>query len=273
MFSAGCGGDDSGSNANTLGTSAPGDGSATSGPTSGGPGNDTATSVGDSSADSASSGPTTGPGDTAGACPAEPGPAAAECEEDCDCASDHCFFVTGFGGRCGECVVDDDCAEGGCTPPNPLADPPEGSVCNTGLAGEGCMSSDVCQEGLVCGTIVDAAPILVVSTCGECVDDTDCAGGQLCSPTIDVANFTGVKTCVDAGSVPNGQACDHLGTGNDACMSGICYVVNIMAVVQIGVCGDCAVDADCDMAAGEVCVEPAIDVDTGVVTPPMCAVP
>ena len=272
---AGCGDDGGGGQTTLSGTSA-GDGSATD-PTSAGPGgssNATTTNSTDPTADTGSgTDPTDPTADTGMGCAMPPLADGADCVEDCDCESGSCFFVTGFGGRCGECQTDADCDMGGCTPPNPLADPPVGAVCNMGAAGEGCETSDVCQEGLVCGTIIDADPILVVSTCGQCATDADCMGGQLCSPFIDVANFSGEKQCVDPASVPNGQGCDHLGTGNDACESGICYVVNLQNILQVGVCGECGVDADCDAGAGETCMDPDIDLDTGTVIPPMCAAP
>jgi len=212
--------------------------------------------------------PTGGPA-TGGACDMSK-ELAADCIEDCECMSNKCFFVTGFGGRCSECLGDDDCPDGGCTPPNPLADPPVGAVCNMGAAGEGCETSDVCQDGLVCGVILDAEPILSVSTCGECDADNPCPDGQLCSPTVDLLAFSGENICVDPGTVPNGQACDVV-TGNEACESGICHVVELAPAVLIGVCGDCNVDADC--TGMQVCSDPDIDTMTGVVTPPMCVDP
>lgn len=202
-------------------------------------------------------------------CPQEPQENGGSCTEQCECISEKCYFVPAIGGSCGDCESDADCPEGGCSIPNPLAMPPVGSVCNMGEAGGGCETDDVCQEGLFCGTLLDVPGILTLSTCGQCLVDADC-GEQLCSPTIDVANFTGQKLCVDPMSVPNGQACDLMGTGNMACMSGICASVDIMGIAQVGVCGDCSVDADCDMAAGEVCLAADIDTMTGEVTPPTC---
>jgi hypothetical protein len=213
-----------------------------------------------------------GSADDAPTCPQEPQEAGGSCTDNCECISEKCFSVPLIGGSCGECVSDADCPDGGCSIPNPLAMPPQGSVCNMGEAGGGCETDDVCQEGLFCGTLLDVPGVLTLSTCGVCLVDADC-GEQLCSPTIDVANFTGQKLCVDAGSVPNGQACDLMGTGNDACMSGLCATVDIMGIAQVGVCGDCSVDADCDVAAGEVCTPADIDTTTGEVTAPTCAVP
>lgn len=210
--------------------------------------------------------------DDAPTCPQEPQENGGSCTEQCECMSEKCFYVPGLGGSCGECESDADCPGGGCSIPNPLAMPPQGSVCNMGEAGGGCETDDVCQEGLFCGTLLDVPGILTLSTCGECLTDADCTD-QLCSPTIDVANFTGQKLCVDQGSVANGQACDLEGTGNMACLSGLCATVDIMGIAQVGVCGDCDVDADCDMAAGEVCMAAEIDTTTGEVTPPTCAVP
>ena len=186
--------------------------------------------------------------------------------------SERCFVVTALGGVCGECNSDADCPDGGCTIPNPLADPPVGSTCNDGSAGTGCETDEVCQDGLVCGTLVEIPGIFALQTCGECLTDADCADGQLCSPTVDIGMFNGQRTCSDPGTSPNGELCDLDGSGNEACESGLCATVDIEGIVQVGVCGDCGVDADC-MGADEVCLPADIDIDSGEVIPPTCGVP
>jgi len=205
--------------------------------------------------------------------PVEPQPNGSTCSENEECISGFCFVVQLLGGICGECLMDSDCEGGGCSLPNPIAMPPVGAVCNDGGPGEGCMTSDVCQDGLVCASIINVPGILEANTCSECTMDSDCDKGLLCSPTYDVLNISGQKTCVEPMMVPNGEGCDFAGSGDMACMSGICSAINIMDLLMLGVCGECEVDADCDVPGGEVCLPADVDTTTGVVTPPLCGLP
>lgn len=227
--------------------------------------------VTDSETSSASTDPTgeSGPStvsvtDTATTGEPEPKANGEMCDTNEECISAMCFVVGPLGGICGDCLTDADCAAttgGGCSIPNPLAQPPEGAACNMGEPGAGCMSDDVCAEG-VCAEILNVPGILVASTCSECIEDADCDGG-LCSPSYDVANLSGIKTCVDAGSVPDGTGCDLEGTGNDACTSGFCVGADVLGVLELGVCSACAADTDC--ADGETCTPPMVDLMAGLV--------
>jgi hypothetical protein len=210
--------------------------------------------------------------DTATTGDPEPQPNGSMCDTNEECVSAMCFVVGPLGGICGDCLTDADCAAttgGGCSIPNPLAQPPEGAACNMGEPGAGCMSDDVCAEG-VCAEILNVPGILVASTCSECIMDSDCADGGLCSPSYDVANLTGIKTCVQPGMVPDGTGCDLEGTGNEACENGHCVGADVLGVLELGVCSACAVDTDC--ADGETCTPPAVDLEAGLVagvcTPP-----
>ncbi|MBC8073085.1 MAG: hypothetical protein IAG13_32480 [Deltaproteobacteria bacterium] len=190
------------------------------------------------------------------------------CEADAECVSGYCYVIELIGGICGECNADADCESGGCSLPNPLSSPPVGAHCNMGEPGAGCMSDEICQDGYVCATILEVPGILEAATCSECLEDVDCEAGTLCSPTYDVLNISGQNICREPGTVPNGEGCDFDGTGDMACMSGLCAAVNIMMLLEVGVCGDCEVDVDC--TAPEVCLEASVDIVTGVVTPPIC---
>lgn len=204
--------------------------------------------------------------------PVEPGPDGASCETNEECISGFCYYIAILGGICGECNMDSDCPEGGCSLPNPLAQPPTGAHCNMGEPGAGCMSDDICQDDYTCESIIEVPGILEAATCSECELDTDCMDGMLCSPAYDILNISGQRICVEPGSVPNGEGCDHLsGSGNMQCESGLCATVDIMMLLQLGVCGDCSVDADCMMP--DVCLPADIDVTTGTVTPPTCGPP
>lgn len=207
-------------------------------------------------------------GDEESTGPAEPQEDGASCMENEECISGKCYVIELLGGICGECTSDADCEGGGCSLPNPLASPPVGAHCNMGEPGAGCMSDDVCADGYQCATILEVPGILEAATCSECLTDAECDEGLLCSPTYDVLNISGQNICREPGSVPNGEGCDFDGTGDTACTSGLCAMVDIMGLLQVGVCGDCEVDADC--TAPDVCRMPDVDIATGMVTPPTC---
>jgi hypothetical protein len=190
------------------------------------------------------------------------------CADGAECQSGLCFFVPPFGGRCSECLSDADCDGGGCSVPQPLANPPQGAACNDGGLGEGCMSTEVCQPDLVCTLILELPGVLTAQTCSECVDDEDCDGDELCSPTYDVLATSGAKVCVAPASVPDGQGCDYLGSGDQACASGACATVDVLTLVVLGVCGQCENDGDC--VAPATCHAAQLDTNTGDVTPPYC---
>ncbi|MCB9567256.1 MAG: hypothetical protein H6710_08620 [Myxococcales bacterium] len=204
----------------------------------------------------------------------EPQPDGSMCTDDAECISGHCFNVPLLGGLCGECNSDADCDGGGCTIPNPLM--MQGASCNKGEKGAGCETDDVCTDpnAAICGLVLDATPILKVTTCGECETNADCPGDKPnCSPTISVADFSGVLECVPDNTVPNDSACNFaeeggVPIGNSACMSGKCGVASVMGIIQIGVCGDCFTDADCDM--GQTCTDAYLDEGDGSLHGAVC---
>lgn len=185
------------------------------------------------------------------------------CEDDQQCASGHCFVVGIFGGICGECVTDSDCDGGGCTPPNPIAVPPAPSTCNDGAFGDGCMSDEVCDDGLRCATVLEVPGVITASTCSECASDGECDAGQLCAPDISVQGLTGVYRCVEAGTLANGQSCDFATSGDESCVSGYCAVADVMGLLSIGVCSGCEVDAQCMLA--QECEPPQVDLELGLI--------
>ncbi|MBC8072870.1 MAG: hypothetical protein IAG13_31400 [Deltaproteobacteria bacterium] len=185
------------------------------------------------------------------------------CEEDQQCASGHCFVVGIFGGVCGECVTDSDCAGGGCTPPNPLASPPTPSTCNDGGYGGGCMSDEACADGLRCATVLEVPGVITASTCSECASDAECDAGQLCAPDIAVLGLTGVYRCVEAGTLANGQSCDFATSGDESCASGHCAVADVMGLLSLGVCSACETDAQC--MAPQECEPPQVDLEIGLI--------
>ncbi len=196
----------------------------------------------------------------------DPQPNGAMCSDNSGCESGFCFVAGILGGLCGECLTDEDCADGaghGCSIPNPLANPPQGAVCNDGTQGAGCMTDAVCVDGNVCAEILNVPGVLQASTCSECLDDSGCMGGTVCSPTYDVLNLSGTKDCVDPESVPNGSGCDQNGSGDSACLSGYCAVASVMGLLDLGVCSECKVDADCGPAG--TCMAPSVDLNTGLI--------
>lgn len=189
------------------------------------------------------------------------------CDDDAECQDGVCFHVGVLGGYCGECTSDADCPCGGCTHPSALLDPPGGAVCNTGELGDGCQSTAVCQVSLTCEVVLDIPGVVTASSCSECGSDAACPGGQLCSVSIDLGALAGQRHCVAPGSQPLGSTCDHTGSGDQACASGMCVPANIMGLAEVGVCSECAHDGQCP----GVCAEPDYGLDTNTFTPGACA--
>ncbi len=191
------------------------------------------------------------------------------CTTDAECISERCFVIIGLGGLCGECTTDADCDGGGCSLPNPLVSPAQGSTCNTGGLGEGCETAEICADAShVCATVIDADPLIVSKTCSECETSADCAKDTYCNTSIDIANISGQKTCVPLGSVADGEFCDPTADGDgDLACANHCSVTTVMGIADVGVCGPCrgtgAESEGC--LEGEVCVEPSVDIDATIV--------
>jgi hypothetical protein len=147
-------------------------------------------------------------------------------------------------------------------------------MCNNGAIGEGCNTSDVCEEGLDCITFIDVEGIVEIATCGECTMDNECEAGEQCAPQIDVAAFSGQYSCVADGSVEAGQGCDHMGAGEE-CEDGlVCAAIDIMGLLTFGICAECATDGDCtDNQNGSTCLSADVDLEAGEVIPPVCGTP
>ncbi len=255
------------------------------GDTGDGDGDMTETTTGDGDGDTPGDGdgddPTTGDGDgddpTTGDGDGDPaecvpgtgaGEAGATCTSDAECSSCNCYVVPFLGGQCGECNQDADCAEitgGGCTPPNPFEN--NGSTCNMGELGGGCETDDACADGLTCGNVLSLLGVVEINTCGDCASDADCDGGTICAPVVVVEDFSGVNTCIEPNSLEQDSFCNLEGNGNDACASGICSVVDIMGLAQIGSCGECNTDADC---GGGTCQAGEFILDTGMLVGSTC---
>jgi hypothetical protein len=270
-FATGCPKEDSGDTGNDTGDTGASESSTASGTVSASSTNasatmttvssDTMSGTTDTVTDTGTITDTGGSSDTA----VEPQPNGSMCETNEECESGFCYVVGILGGLCGECNTDADCAGttgGGCSIPNPLAQPPQGAHCNMGEAGGGCMASDICMEGLQCAEILNVPGVLTASTCSECLADADC-DGDLCSPTYDVLNLSGELVCVPAGSVADGEGCDFMGSGDDACLSGHCAIADVMGLLSLGVCSACEMDEDC--MPMETCEAPSVDLMTGLV--------
>lgn len=188
------------------------------------------------------------------------------CTADSECLSGQCYIIPILSGQCGECNHDDDCPDGGCTAPNPFEN--NGSTCNMGEIGGGCESSDVCSGDLTCGNVLSLlAGLITIDTCGECASDMECAG-QICAPVVDVMGFSGINTCIDANTLAQDSFCNLEGNGDEACASGICSVVDIMGLAEIGSCGECNIDDDCD--AGMTCQGGGFDLGAGALSGSLC---
>jgi hypothetical protein len=172
----------------------------------------------------------------------------AMCDSDDQCKSGNCYSnPLAGGGVCSECNEDQDCVDA-MTGISCSFGMSGWAVCEDGSLGDQCMSQDACQDGLFCDALINIPiPGVIPDFCGECKTSADC-NGQICTPEIDPMTFTGAKKCVDKGSVPNDSLCP-VGEpdANDACMSGHCSVATVMAIVMVGLCGECETDADCMM--------------------------
>ena len=202
-------------------------------------------------------------------------PQDAMCTEDCGCSSNHCFSIPVLGGFCGECIVDADCPDGGCTVPNPVAG--VGARCNSGGPGDGCQTDAVCKGpgAAHCAVVIEVPGIITVATCGACETNADCTDplAPNCSPDYDVGGFTGQLSCKANGSVPNDGGCslvpeNGVPVGNQACASGLCGEANVMGLLKLGVCGECDDNGDC--GPGQVCSAPLIDLEQGIITGATC---
>jgi len=182
-----------------------------------------------------------------------PGPAAngEACGSDDECISMNCVsLVGGMLTFCADCNEDADCVA-----PNTacsLSPATQSAMCTTGPEGSTCMSDDACMRGLQCEAVINVPiPGILPDTCGECADSGDCDMGTLCSPVFDLMMFSGQKECVEPGSVQNDQLCPEGPDGDMVCMSGHCTDAQIMGIITVFVCGECASDNDCGM--GETC--------------------
>jgi hypothetical protein len=181
--------------------------------------------------------------------PSEPGPNGSECSANADCTSGYCYVIPGFGGVCSECLMDADCGEGTCS-----VDFGAGyAICTDGSLGKMCDTDEGCQGELVCAQLIDTGGLFNASFCSECNDENPCAGEKICSPHYDEGSFSGHMACVDPESVESGGGCPiENGEGNDeVCKDGHCGIADIMGFIQLGVCGECSTNEDCEV--GETC--------------------
>lgn len=171
-------------------------------------------------------------------------PDGSSCSEAAECQSGHCFIVAALGGVCGECTNDSDCRYG-CGAANPLVDPATPSTCDDGSLGAGCESDDSCQSDLVCAPVLDVPGIITVGTCGSCGAAQGCANGEACSLVADYVVVQGQHECVPVGSQMDGESCSLQFDGEVACANH-CEPVSVMGLFEIGVCGACVTDEDCN---------------------------
>jgi hypothetical protein len=196
-----------------------------------------------------------------------PGGNGEPCDADTPCAGGVCYEMGILGGACGECSSDADCVDGGCTPPDLITDPIVPSVCNGGEQGAGCESDEACCGIGRCGTLFDIPGIATARTCGHCTTDADCPPGGTCQPDLAFPSFGGVLECVLPGSLPLDHACDAENAAVAPC-DGVCRAVDVGGLTTIGICGECASDADCDGSAS--CLPGTADFNDGTFTGSRC---
>lgn len=175
--------------------------------------------------------------------PVGPQPNGSMCGGADECESGFCYQVPMLGGVCSECLMDSDCETGTCAVDfNALY-----AVCTDGSLGMMCDSDEGCMGELVCTELLDTGGIFNASFCSECGPSAPCAGEQMCNPVYDTMGIGGHMSCVDPGSVENGQGCPIDGGVGDGsvCMSGHCTAASLFMFIELGVCGECEIDADC----------------------------
>jgi hypothetical protein len=186
------------------------------------------------------------------------------CTSDFECMSGNCYVIPFLGGYCGQCNDDSDCFGGGCTPPNPFVG--TAPFCNMGEPGAGCESDDACAGDLSCATAMDLLGLIQINGCSPCLSDDEC-GDQICAAIVSLPEFSGQLDCIDPQSLPQNAYCDLESNGNEACASGICSVIDVMGLAELGACGQCNVDADCN---GGFCVPGEFLLDTAELTGSTC---
>lgn len=231
----------------------------TMGATTAPPTSDTANDTGDSSTTSDDGGfisPETGD-DTA----TDPQPNGAQCAAAPECESEFCYVIPQVGGVCSECLVDEDCDTGTCS-----LDAVGYAVCTDGSQGNMCNTDEGCAGDLVCTELIDTGGIINANFCSQCGPSAPCDDPQICAPIYDLGNLGGYFACSDPGTVENGQGCP-LTDGDSACESGHCGLANLFGFAELGVCGECNVDADCP-EKGQTCVD--AEAGMGGLTPAFC---
>lgn len=183
-------------------------------------------------------------------------PDGAPCTSHDDCASNNCYELTGFGGICGSCDEDADCALG-CSPPGMLSAPPLPPSCGDGSRGAGCENDTACNGVLICAHVAASPYGFELETCSECALAADCAGGNVCAIKFDYTTQTAYRACTDPLTRGNGSICDDAGQ----CASGRCDLYRFPDGTTIGVCGECIDDGDC--GAGETCEATSFEFGVG----------
>ncbi len=201
--------------------------------------------------------------DTGDETSSEPQPNGAQCAAEPDCESGFCYILPQVGGVCSECLLDEDCDTGTCS-----LDAMTGyAICTDGSQGNMCNSDVGCAGELVCTELIDTGGIFNANFCSQCGPSAPCEGEQICAPVYDLGNLGGFFACADPGTVENGQGCP-LTDGDAACDSGYCGLANLFGFAELGVCGECNIDADCP-EEGQTCVEAEAGMGGGL-TPAFC---
>lgn len=230
----------------------------TDGGSTGGSGEGTSTPTGDA---------TTAPGTSATSGTTVPNPDGlpngAECMSNAQCMTDNCYKINIPvedlpPGICSECDADADCVAAGTGISCTVDSGTLGGVCTDGGLGSYCQSQAACQPQLFCDPLIDGAQGLLPNACNECRTDGDCDAPKRCVPAIDIVAYTGKKSCLAPGTVANDGLCPLTG-GGPICLSGICNILDVGGLLEVGVCGECAADADCAQIGLTTCTPSKFD--------------
>jgi hypothetical protein len=113
----------------------------------------------------------------------------------------------------------------------------------------------------------DFSGLIAVNTCSSCSTDADCQGLDVCAKIFDFQTWQGSAQCVPPGSVMQDDYCDLEGSGDQACGTGICSVVDVQGLDEFGACGQCNTDADCGVGG---CTPGNFSINDGTLTGSTC---
>lgn len=184
------------------------------------------------------------------------------CEKDIDCKSKTCAEVpkrvdgvptTEL--RCSECADDSACTSKIPATYCMFDRKKRANVCADGSSGDSCEKDEQCKSN-ICATVNLGDNESSLKACSTCRTHEDCKDESkpncISRPEDSWKPF---NQCLEDGVRKNGEVCFPCETGDREC-EGFCVAVETPGSFCIGVCGECALDTDCE--SGYVCEAPRL---------------